>query len=466
VSGEGSKKALRATVESVAMVVTATLAVASLNAVAPVSGLGVVYLLAVVVTAIRNGLVAALATAVASVLALNYFFITPIHRLTIADSENVVALAVFLIVAAVVGRLAAAARARAAEAEARARLASAREAESEMLAGVAALLLGGGRVEEHLPEIAERASRALGVSGRVELELGAAPSTRPGKREVRVPSRAASCWLHVPRDTAIADSDLERVVVALGGILDVAFERERLRAQAADAEASRRGDVAKTAVLHAISHDLRSPLTAITTAAQGLVGDGVADDDSRELVSVVLDESARLAALVDDLLDLSRVQAGAVNPQLDWCDLHDVIGRAVGNVRRPDADIRIELAEDLPLVRGDAAQLERVFSNLLDNAVRFSPRDRPVRVTGGVGPARVTVRVIDEGPGVPAAQRSRVFEPFVSSRGARGGAGLGLAICRGFVEASGGRIYLQSSDGRETAFAVSLPLVVQPVGAQ
>jgi two-component system, OmpR family, sensor histidine kinase KdpD len=465
VSGGLSQRAFRATAEGLAGVVMATLAVASLNAVAPVSGLGVVYLLAVVLAAIRNGLVAALATAVASVLALNYFFITPVHRLTIADSENVVALAVFLIVAVVVGRLAAAARARAAEAEARARLASAREAESEMFAGVAALLLGGDRVAEHLAEIAERAGRALGVSGRVELELTSAPSSRPGKRDVRVPSRACSCWLYVPRDADIADSDLERVVEALGGILDVAVERERLSAQAAEAEASRRGDVAKTAVLHAISHDLRSPLTAITTAAEGLVGDDVASDERRELLSVVLDESARLAALVDDLLDLSRVEAGAVNPQLDWCDLHDVIGRAVSNIRRSDADIRIQLAQDLPLVRGDAAQLERVFSNLLDNAVRFSPPGRPVRVTGGVGPARVTVRVIDEGPGVPAAQRSRVFEPFISSRDARGGAGLGLAICRGFVEASGGQIHLQSSSGRETAFAVSLPLVTQPVGA-
>jgi two-component system sensor histidine kinase KdpD len=293
----------------------ATLAVASLNAVAPVSGLGVVYLLAVVLAAIRNGLVAALATAVASVLALNYFFITPVHRLTIADSENVVALAVFLIVAVVVGRLAAAARARAAEAEARARLASAREAESEMLAGVAALLLGGDRVSEHFAEIAERAGRALGVSGRVELELTSAPSSRPGKRDVRVPSRACSCWLYVPRDADIADSDLARVVEALGGILDVAVERERLSAQAAEAEASRRGDVAKTAVLHAISHDLRSPLTAITTAAEGLVGDDVASDERRELVSVVLDESVRLAALVDDLLDLSRVEAGRSTPR-------------------------------------------------------------------------------------------------------------------------------------------------------
>lgn len=448
------------------MVVTATVTVAALKAIAPVSGLGVVYLLAVVLMAIRSGLVGALATAVASVLALNYFFIKPVHRLTIADSDNVVALVVFFIVAAVVGRLAAAARARAAEAEARARLASAREAESEMLAGVASMLLGGDRVGEHLAEIAERAGRALGVSGGVELELSSAPSSRLGKRDIRVPSRACSCWLYVPRDADVADSDLQRVVEALGGILDVAVERERLRSQAAEAEASRRGDIAKTAVLHTISHDLRSPLTAITTAAEGLVGDDVVDDERRELLTVVLEESARLADLVDDLLDLSRVQAGAVNPQLDWCDLHDVIGRAVGNVREDDADIRIQLAEDLPLVRGDAAQLERVFSNLLDNAVRFSPRGRPVRITGGVGPSVVTVRVIDEGPGVPPAQRSRVFEPFVSSRGGRGGAGLGLAICRGFVEASGGHIHLQSSSGHETAFAVSLPLVIQPVGAQ
>lgn len=457
---------MRATAEGLAVVVTATVTVAALKAIAPVSGLGVVYLLAVVLMAIRSGLVGALATAVASVLALNYFFIKPVHRLTIADSDNVVALVVFFIVAAVVGRLAAAARARAAEAEARARLASAREAESEMLAGVASMLLGGDRVGEHLAEIAERAGRALGVSGGVELELSSAPSSRLGKRDIRVPSRACSCWLYVPRDADVADSDLQRVVEALGGILDVAVERERLRSQAAEAEASRRGDIAKTAVLHTISHDLRSPLTAITTAAEGLVGDDVVDDERRELLTVVLEESARLADLVDDLLDLSRVQAGAVNPQLDWCDLHDVIGRAVGNVREDDADIRIQLAEDLPLVRGDAAQLERVFSNLLDNAVRFSPRGRPVRITGGVGPSVVTVRVIDEGPGVPPAQRSRVFEPFVSSRGGRGGAGLGLAICRGFVEASGGHIHLQSSSGHETAFAVSLPLVIQPVGAQ
>ena len=461
-----SRRAFKAAAEGLAAVVAATLTVAVLRGIAPVSGLGVVYLLAVVLVAVRNGLVAALATAVASVLALNYFFITPVHRLTIADSENVVALAVFLIVAAVVGRLAAAVRARAAEAEARARLASAREAESEMLAGVAASLLGGDRVEEHLDEIAERAGRALGVSGRVELELTSAPSSRLGSRDVRVPSRACSCWLYVPRDADIADSDLERVVVALGGILDVAVERERLAAQAAEAEASRRGDVAKTAVLHAISHDLRSPLTAITTAAHGLVGDVFPAEERRWLLAVVRGRSARRGGLVGGLLALSRVAAGAVNPQLDWCDLHDVIGRAVGNVREQNADIRIELAADLPLVRGDAAQLERVFSNLLDNAVRFSPRGRPVRITGGVGPSRVTVRVIDEGPGVPAAQRSRVFEPFVSSRGARGGAGLGLAICRGFVEASGGHIHLQSSSGHETAFAVSLPLVTQPVGAQ
>jgi two-component system sensor histidine kinase KdpD len=182
---------------------------------------------------------------------------------------------------------------------------------------------------------------------------------------------------------------------------------------------------------------------------------------------VIRGESDRLARLVDDLLDLSRIQAQAVNPQLDWCDLRDVAASAAAHVH--GAEIRIEIPDDLPLVRADDAQMERVLANLLDNAARYTPAGRPVRVTGGVGGGHVTVRVIDEGPGVPLGQRSAVFEPFYRRRGDRGaaegrtGAGLGLAICKGFVEANGGRILLApdaASGG--TAVAVSLPLVAQP----
>jgi two-component system, OmpR family, sensor histidine kinase KdpD len=178
---------------------------------------------------------------------------------------------------------------------------------------------------------------------------------------------------------------------------------------------------------------------------------------------VLRDETARLAHLVDDLLDLSRVEAGAVNPRVDWVDVHEVVGRAAAQVKA--APVHIELPGDLPLARADATQIERVFVNLLDNAARVSPPGRPVRVTGGAGRGHVTVRVSDEGPGVPPAQADAIFEPFFRgrARGARGpgdgtGAGLGLAISRGFVEANGGRLLLQRPvNGHGASFAVSLP---------
>jgi two-component system, OmpR family, sensor histidine kinase KdpD len=424
----------------------------------------------VLTVAIRRGYVPALATAVLSVLAFNYFFIAPVHRLTIADSENVAALVVFLVVAVVVGRLAAAARDRAAEAERRARLATQRENEAELLAAVAALLLGGASLDAQLDAIAERVSRALGVP--VRLERTAAPVSRDDERSVAIPARHARLWAYLPRDADPDDAALGRIRQGLGAVADIAAERERVAERAAEAESAQRADVAKTAVLHAISHDLRSPLTAITTAAAGLRDTRIGEQDRAELVSVVRDESARLAQLVDDLLDLSRVQAGAVNPRVDWLDVNEVVGRAAAQVRT--ADVELALPLDLPLVRADATQMERVFLNLLDNAARFSPPGRPVRVTGGAGTGHVTVRVTDEGPGVPLGQADAVFEPFYRGRRGTGaadgrepvsgaGAGLGLAICRGFVEANGGRLLLQRpSDGRGATFAVTLPAATPP----
>ena len=151
-------------------------------------------------------------------------------------------------------------------------------------------------------------------------------------------------------------------------------------------------------MLHAISHDLRSPLTAITTAVSALRSDRVSAAEHGELVDVIDGESVRLAKLVDDLLDLSKIQAGAVAPRPDWCDLSDVVASAVAHL--PDTQaIELELPLDLPLVQADAAQLERVFSNLLENAVKFSPAGSPVRVTGGAAAGRVTVRVTDRGRG-------------------------------------------------------------------
>ncbi len=437
--------------EIAATVAAASGLVALLEGVASAASLTVIYLLAVMFVAIRRGEVPGLATALFAVLAENFLFIEPRYRLTISESENVVALVVFLITAVVVGRLAASSRQRAAESDVRATIADAREREAQVLADAASLLLVSGSPESELATIGRSLAPVIGGPARVDLT--GSPRPDDGEEAFRLPVRARPAWLYA--DRAAQREVIERIAEPLARLLDVGFERQRLTEQTAEAEAVRRAEVAKTAVLHAVSHDLRSPLTAIVTAGTALQTDSLSGDDRRELLSVIESESVRLARLVDDLLDLSRIEAGAVAPRPDWCDLRDVVARAAAV--HDDHPLEIRLPDDLPLVRVDAVQVERVFSNLIDNAVKFSPADAPVTVSGGSSPAGVTVRVSDRGPGIPPGSRRDVFEPFFHGRGGKSGSGLGLAISRGFVEANGGRITLQSRKGEGTAFAVTFP---------
>jgi two-component system, OmpR family, sensor histidine kinase KdpD len=452
--------------EIVAAVALASGGVAALQSSTPVEGLAILYLLAVLAVAVRHGLIPALITALLGVLTFNYFFLPPRHQLAIAHSQDVVELVVLLIAAVVVGRLAAVARERAAVAESRAGLAADREREATLVAEVASAILAGDSVDTQLESIGRRVASATGATrARVVLE----PVPRPGGDELTVPltARSGNAWLYLTRDAGWEWEAIERVAEPIGRLIDVAVERERVSERAAENEAARRAEVAKTAILHAISHDLRSPLTAITTAGSTLAL-GVSEAERTELIDVIEAESARLARLVDDLLDLSRIESGAVAPQADWCDLHDVVAssaaHASGSSEHP---IEFALPADLPLVRADAAQLERVFSNLIENAIKFSPPGSPVRITGGASAGRVAVRVADRGSGIPRRYRSQVFEPFFRGRGpdSSSGSGLGLAICRGFVEANGGRIVLQTGRDTGTIFTVSFPVVSQPAGA-
>ena len=366
------------------------------------------------------------------------------------------ALAVLAIAAVVVGRLAAIGRQRAAEAEQRAIEAAAREREATLLAEVASAILGGQDVRAQLESIGKHVARATAASSaRVVLEH--VPSPAAGERAFPLHAGERRAWLYVATDSSWREEEIARIAEPLGGLVDVAVERERVAERAAETEASRRAEVAKTAILHAISHDLRSPLTAITTAGSALGAAALTEAERSELIDVIEVESARLAGLVDDLLDLSKIESGAVAPQRDWCDLHDVVASAAAQLRS-DHPLEFALPVDLPLVRADASQLERVFSNLIENAIKFSPPGAPVRISGGRSAGKVTVRVTDQGRGIPREHRPHVFEPFYRGRGDGGaGSGLGLAICRGFVEANGGQIVLQADGTDGTSFAVSLP---------
>jgi two-component system sensor histidine kinase KdpD len=274
----------------------------------------------------------------------------------------------------------------------------------------------------------------------------------------------ASGWLYVDRNGPWTKQDAERVLRGLSDLIGMAHQRAQSADTAAEGDAARRAETARTVVMHAIAGDLRSPLTAISTAASALGEHDLADHDRRELSGVVAAESRRLERMVEDLLDLSRIDAGAVNPQLDSCDLNSVVARAADRVRAEHGDIgiRIDLPANLPPVRADATQLERVFTNLIDNAAKFSPSEKPVEVRGICANGRITIRVVDHGRGIPPSEHSQVFKPFVRGSEPNRGSGLGLAICRGFVEANGGRIALQSRGRDGSAFAVSFPATPQP----
>jgi two-component system sensor histidine kinase KdpD len=259
-----------------------------------------------------------------------------------------------------------------------------------------------------------------------------------------------------------------RIVPPLEALLAAALERDELLTDVVETRALRRSDVLKTALLRAVSHDLRTPLTAIIAAAEPLGGDDLDDTDRRDLASGISLEADRLSRLIEQLLDLSRLEADAVAARPDWCAVDEVLRAATEHVTG-SADFKLSIDPELPLVRADAVQIERAFANLLENSARHAG-GHPVSVRARAVGHRILVRIVDRGPGIPAAQLERVFEPFYRSgdddTGHRG-SGLGLAIARGFLEVNGARVWAESLPNQGTSFVVELPLepVPSPVAA-
>jgi two-component system, OmpR family, sensor histidine kinase KdpD len=237
-----------------------------------------------------------------------------------------------------------------------------------------------------------------------------------------------------------------------------ALDREALLREVVESAALRRSDVLKTAILRSVSHDLRSPLTAIVAAGEALGSPDLSEAERRELAGSIASEGARLTRLIEKLLDLSRLQAGTAPPRRDWCSLEEVIRAAIEAIGAPPEQVGLVIDPDLPLINADAAQLERAFANLLENALRHSA-GLPVSVRARVSGGRLLVRVVDRGPGIPVAEQQRIFEPFYRASGAHdAGSGLGLAIVKGFIEANGGRVHVESLPGQGTSFVVAFGL--------
>jgi two-component system sensor histidine kinase KdpD len=337
--------------------------------------------------------------------------------------------------------------------------AAARERESAVVAQTAGALLAGTPPAD----TADQLEQALAQMG-ARLQLCHAPAPRPNETALPLKARGTSGWLYVDRDGPLTREQADRLVARIKDLIAVAAERTRKAETAADAEAARQAELAKTSIMHAVAHDLRKPVATLAPAAAALQDDRLSPEERMRLADTVSSEAAQLERMVDDLLDLSRIAAGAVNPQPEWCDLNEIVGTAVERVAhdRDDCSVRAALPTDLPRVHADRAQLERVFQNLIENATKFSPAERPAEVRGICANGRVTIRILDHGRGIPLAQQSQVFKPFVRGSDTASGNGLGLAICRGFVEANGGRIALQSGTRDGSAFTVSFPVAKEP----
>jgi two-component system, OmpR family, sensor histidine kinase KdpD len=430
---------------SVAAVALVTAVIFALKPVAPVLSLGVLYLFAVLPVAAVWGLPWAVAVSLLSMTAFNWFFLPPTHTFRLADSENWVALAVYLLTAISVSGLAARARRRAAEAEQRQR-------ETSLAAEISTMLLEHRDVQQQLDEIARRVARVLG-SSRGHIELGTSGHVDGGARhELLVGDRHVG-WLVLDPPTQPDAEIAARLLPMLASLLATAVDREEVR----------RSDAAKTAVLRSVSHDLRSPITAILTATEILesAGSSVATDERDELLAAIRLQGRRLERAVANLLDLSRLEAGAADPSPELWTVDGLVARALEVIGAENERVDVRVPYDLPPVQVDAVQLEHVLVNLLENALRFSPSDAPIQVRAVGGGNAVVVRIRDQGPGISRHERETIFEPF--SRGPNSnGSGLGLAIARGFVNLNGGRIWVESEPGIGSTFAFTVPTASVP----
>ena len=456
--------------------------------------IALVHLLAVFCAALLWGPGPAIAGSVLAFVVLDYLFVPPLFSLTIAAPSELVSLVIFLAVAAITSRLAAGARARAREAEAHAR-------ESRALLRLSDAAVNARTTDAALQAIAELTTDVFAIrhcalllpDGLDVLRVQAwAPAAAPCTLSRDEEGTAAYVWRNqtaVPHGPALfvplrvgaqrvgvlrlgprsdgrpIDTAEQRLVRTFAAAAATAIDRRRLLDAATQAEVLRRTDALKTALLGSVSHDLRTPLTTLKAGITALLqADAEWDRQARqEVLAAANEEVDRLTRLIGNLLDLSRIEAGALVPDRQWYAAGELIADTVRRAGLRDHRVTVEMADvDLPVYL-DYVQIQQVLANLLDNAAKYSPAGTDIHVQGAAEDGAFVIRVRDHGPGIPVAEADRIFSKFYRIAGRRTGTGLGLAICRGLTEAHGGRIAVENPGGSGAVFAVSLPLVRPPV---
>jgi two-component system sensor histidine kinase KdpD len=428
--------------------------------------------LAVVICSLVGGFYPAIVAAVAASLLLNYYFVAPIHKFTISRPENLLSLVVFVVVAILVSRVVDLAARRTAEA-------ARSNAEAETLSTLAGSVLRG---EEAVTALLERVRETFAVTSvsllrrdvaapsgslsglrggwSVVASVGAEPCVGPEDADTE--AAIAENFTLALRGRALAAED-RRLLAAFGTEVAVAYQQRQLSVQADKATSLAQADRSRTALLNAVSHDLRTPIASAKAAVSSLRSDEVSwsEQDRQELLASADSALDRLTALVTNLLDLSRLQAGALSVTLRPVGLDDVVSRTVAMTAGGE-DVELDVSPLLPEALADPGLLERVLANLIENAMRYSPSGSFVRVAGSTHGDVVELRVIDRGPGIRGEDREAVFEAFQrrddGAVSTSSGVGLGLAIARGFIDAMHGTITLDDSPGGGLIVTISLPI--------
>jgi two-component system, OmpR family, sensor histidine kinase KdpD len=456
-----------------------------------------VFLLGVVVAATFFGRGPAIAAAISSVLVFDFFFVPPYYAFAVSDAQYVITFAVMLAVGLIVSALTVRVRERLRSTQVQERRTAAlyrltkqlsEVVGTEFLVQIAGRQLGdifagevmlfirepGNTIElrfGHSTAVAKTPINAIVAQWVTDHDqiAGLGTDTLPNATALFVPLTGSQRTVGAvgvrPADTQrFLDPEQRRLLETCASLIALSIERDQSVLEAQQAELRVEAEQLRNSLLNSVSHDLRTPLAAMEGAASSLLEttDGPAGA-KRELLQGIVDESRRMSRLIDNLLDMSRIDAGAVVPNRQWHVLEEIVGSAVNRLRRDfeNRDVRIDIPHDMPLVSVDDLLLEQVLINLLENAVRYTPPGTPIEVTARVLNGQIELRVSDRGPGLPPGCEERVFEKFfrgaVASPDARRGVGLGLSICRGIIDAHGGRITARNRSEGGAEFFLMLP---------
>jgi two-component system, OmpR family, sensor histidine kinase KdpD len=499
-------------ITSLAGVALTTLLIAWLRSHVEIPNVSMLYLPVVMAIGIVFGRASAIGAALVSFLAFNYFFVSPVATFLVANPQEWLELIILLLTAVVTGHLAATMRTRAGDAETR-------EREVAALYECHRLLEGGDPLEQRLMAAVQHLSDFYAAPGcevllpdaeghlRVRASSGVTATGEPGAEDASVwafehgapatsdrrtgPQR----WVRIVQPALrrrgaergviclpvslgdrqigvlrLVGNQLERAsgpreirhMVACAGLIGQAVERDRLTAEALETEVLRRADQAKSALLASVSHDLRTPLASIKASVTSLLDEALVwpTDTRRELLRGVDEETDRLTRFVYQLLELSRLESGAVQPRKEWHSIEEILAGVADRLDPSGARIRAQTGDSPSLVRLDYVMVEQIVTNLVENALKYSPPDAPVLISACIGDAQLSIDVVDKGPGIAPHDRDRVFDRFYRAHATRAapGTGLGLSIARGLSRVHGGDVTYQSNSLAGSTFRLTLPL--------